>query len=96
MVRSADVLDYQVRQTPRGIDTDVLTAVPIDAARLADSLAEALAEAGLDNPAVAYRRCWKREGRRLQAVGLANHREEPYAMQRIAPSAALEARIADL
>jgi phenylacetate-coenzyme A ligase PaaK-like adenylate-forming protein len=55
MVRSADILDYQVRQTPRGIDTDVLTAVPIDAARLADCLAEALAEAGLDNPAVSVR-----------------------------------------
>src|SRR5258708_10583571 len=55
MVRSPETLDYQVRQTPRGIDVDALAVVPVDGDRLARHLARALAETGLENPAVTVR-----------------------------------------
>jgi len=55
MVRSPEVLDYQVRQTPRGIDVDALAVVAISSDRLAEHLVEALAAAGLHNPAVSVR-----------------------------------------
>jgi len=55
MVRSPAILDYQVRQTPRGIDVDTLAVVPVDCAHLADQLSRALAEAGLHDPAVTVR-----------------------------------------
>ena len=52
LVRSPEVLDYQVRQTPRGIDVEALAVVPVDRDRLADQLVAALAEAGLQDPVV--------------------------------------------
>ena len=55
MVRSPEVLDYQVRQTPRGMDVDALAAVATSSDRLAKHLVEALAAAGLRNPAVSVR-----------------------------------------
>jgi phenylacetate-CoA ligase len=55
MVRSAEILDYQVRQTPVGIQVDVLAVVPVDSHRVADYLVQALAAAGLHNPAVSVR-----------------------------------------
>jgi len=55
MLKSPETLDYQVRQTPRGIDVDALAVVPVDRDRLADHLVEALAGAGLDDPVVTVR-----------------------------------------
>jgi len=55
MVRTPDVLDYRVRQIPRGIEVEALAVVPVDSDRLAERLAAALAEAGLDHPDVSVR-----------------------------------------
>jgi phenylacetate-CoA ligase len=55
MVKSAEILDFQARQTPRGMDVDALAVVQVDGDRLADRLREALAEAGLRDPAVTIR-----------------------------------------
>jgi phenylacetate-CoA ligase len=55
MVRTPDVLDYRVRQTPRGIEVEALAVVPVDSDRLAERLAAAVAEAGLDHPDVSVR-----------------------------------------
>ncbi len=55
MVRSPETLDYQVRQTPRGIDVDALAVVSVDRDRLASQLVAALAEAGLHDPVVTLR-----------------------------------------
>ncbi len=55
LVRSPEILDYQVRQTPRGIDVDALAVVPVDRDLLADKLAAALVEAGLHDPVVNVR-----------------------------------------
>ena len=55
LVMSAEVLDYRVRQTPRGIDVEALAVVPINSDRLAEDLAGALADAGLKDPAVSIR-----------------------------------------
>ena len=52
---SSEILDYRVRQTPRGIDVEALAVVPINSDRLAEHLALALAEAGLNDPAVSIR-----------------------------------------
>jgi phenylacetate-CoA ligase len=53
LVRTPDVLDYQVRQTPDGIDVDVLPAGELDGKDLRLRLEEALETAGLDQPSVA-------------------------------------------
>jgi phenylacetate-coenzyme A ligase PaaK-like adenylate-forming protein len=55
MVQSAEILDYQVRQTPRGVHVQVLVVVPIDPDRVAERLVQALSDAGLDHPAVSVR-----------------------------------------
>jgi phenylacetate-CoA ligase len=52
LIKSAEILDYRVRQTPVGIQVDVLAVVPMDSHRLAEHLVQALAAAGLHNPAV--------------------------------------------
>jgi phenylacetate-coenzyme A ligase PaaK-like adenylate-forming protein len=52
---SPEILDYRVRQTPRGIDVEALAVVPTNSDRLAEHLALALAEAGLHNPVVSLR-----------------------------------------
>jgi phenylacetate-CoA ligase len=47
LVHAVDVVDYQVRQTPRGIAVDVLAPRGVDAATLRADLTGALAGAGL-------------------------------------------------
>jgi len=47
LVHAADVVDYQVRQTPRGIAVDVLAPRGVDAGALRTDLTRALAGAGL-------------------------------------------------
>jgi phenylacetate-coenzyme A ligase PaaK-like adenylate-forming protein len=55
LVKSPAILDYRVRQTLRGIEVEALAAVPLDTDHVADRLVQALAEAGLTNPAVSVR-----------------------------------------
>ena len=55
-VKTAEVSEYQVRQTERGIDAAVVAHAPVDCAMLAARLREALASAGLREPAVAVAR----------------------------------------
>jgi hypothetical protein len=55
-VKTAEVSEYQVRQTPRGIDAAVVTCAPVDCATLAGRLRDALASAGLPEPTVAVER----------------------------------------
>jgi phenylacetate-CoA ligase len=55
LVKTAEVLEYQVRQTPRGVEVDVVVSAPVDEAALAGRLAEALASAGLRDAEVAVR-----------------------------------------
>jgi phenylacetate-CoA ligase len=49
------VVDYQVRQTPRGVEVDAVTAGTPNVDRLTGLLAYALAEAGLSDPDVTVR-----------------------------------------
>ena len=55
LVATPAVADYQVRQTPRGIEVDALTSGVLDAAELRTRLAAALATAGLRDPEVDVR-----------------------------------------
>jgi len=55
LVKSPEILDYRVRQTPRGIDVEALAFVALDSDRLAQRLVQALSEAGLTEPAVSVR-----------------------------------------
>jgi phenylacetate-CoA ligase len=55
LVRTPEVLDYQVRQTANGIDIDVLLAGELDGEDLRARLEDALETAGLDQPSVAVR-----------------------------------------
>jgi phenylacetate-coenzyme A ligase PaaK-like adenylate-forming protein len=52
LVKAPEVLDYQVRQTPRGVDVDAVTSGPADAEGLGGMLVNALANAGLGQPQV--------------------------------------------
>jgi phenylacetate-CoA ligase len=52
MVRTPAVLEYQVRQTSRGIDVAVVAGQPTDHAALAAALARSLRTAGLPDPQV--------------------------------------------
>jgi phenylacetate-coenzyme A ligase PaaK-like adenylate-forming protein len=52
MVKTPAVTEYQVRQTPRGIDVTVVAEGELDQARLAERLRVALAEAGLADPVI--------------------------------------------
>jgi phenylacetate-CoA ligase len=56
MVRTPAALEYQVRQTGRGIDLAVVTAGPLDHAALAAALTRSLRAAGLPDPQVHLRR----------------------------------------
>jgi phenylacetate-CoA ligase len=56
LVKTPEVLEYQVRQTERGIDLAVVTGGPLDEAALATKVARSLAEAGLTEPEVTVRR----------------------------------------
>lgn len=55
LVHTPDVAEYQVRQTPDGLDATVVAGEALDLARLRTDLIAALARAGLDRPAVAVR-----------------------------------------
>jgi phenylacetate-coenzyme A ligase PaaK-like adenylate-forming protein len=55
MVKSPAILDYQVRQTLRGVDVDAVAVAAVDGDDLADHLAQALMAAGLRDPAVSVR-----------------------------------------
>jgi phenylacetate-coenzyme A ligase PaaK-like adenylate-forming protein len=55
MVKAREVVDYQVRQTPRGVEVDAVTAGAADVDRLSGLLAHALADAGLTEPDVTVR-----------------------------------------
>ncbi len=55
MVRTPAALEYQVRQTSRGIDIDVVASAPVDHAALAAALAHSLRAAGLPDPQVRLR-----------------------------------------
>jgi phenylacetate-coenzyme A ligase PaaK-like adenylate-forming protein len=47
MVKTPEVVEYQVRQTARGVDIDVVAPGGCDESRLASRIASALSEAGL-------------------------------------------------
>jgi phenylacetate-coenzyme A ligase PaaK-like adenylate-forming protein len=55
LVRSSGVLEYQVRQTPTGIDVTAVAEQPVDVAALRDHLGCALTDAGLADPDIAVR-----------------------------------------
>jgi hypothetical protein len=55
MVKSANILDYQARQTAEGVEVDAVAIATVDPEELSGHLAEALAAAGLRNPAVSVR-----------------------------------------
>jgi len=55
MVKTPEVTEYQVRQTPRGGDVDVVVNAPIDERGLAERIATSLAAAGLRDPQVTVR-----------------------------------------
>jgi phenylacetate-coenzyme A ligase PaaK-like adenylate-forming protein len=52
LVHEPAVVEYQVRQTPSGVDVDVIASGPFDRAALARELAAGLAKAGLARPEV--------------------------------------------
>ena len=52
MVRTPNAVEYQVRQTSRGIDVAVVAAGALDLAELASSLEQSLGTAGLPDPCV--------------------------------------------
>jgi phenylacetate-coenzyme A ligase PaaK-like adenylate-forming protein len=55
LVATPDVLDYQVRQTPGGVDVDVLAPDGVDADDLRTRITAALEAAGVERPVVAVR-----------------------------------------
>ena len=46
------IVEYQVRQTARGADIELVTEAPIDTAHIGQAISQALAAAGLDQPEV--------------------------------------------
>ena len=54
IVSTPAILDYQIRQTPRGIDVDMISPTGADRG-LTHRLASALADAGLAHPQVSVR-----------------------------------------
>ncbi len=55
LVKTPEVTEYQVRQTPSGADVDVVVSAPVDEAALAGRIARSLAGAGLRDPHVVVR-----------------------------------------
>jgi phenylacetate-coenzyme A ligase PaaK-like adenylate-forming protein len=55
LVQTKEILDYRVRQTSRGIDVEALAASPVSSDRVVERLVQALAAAGLNDPAVRVR-----------------------------------------
>lgn len=56
LVKTPAVLEYQVRQTPGGVDLAVVATAALDQTRLAQDVALSLAAAGVADPAVTVRR----------------------------------------
>jgi phenylacetate-CoA ligase len=52
MVQTPEVLEYQVRQTPRGVDLAIVANGPVNESDLAQKVARSLEQAGLDRPEV--------------------------------------------
>ena len=50
MVKTPRVVEYQVRQTDRGVDVAVVTDAPLDLGGLAAAIEDGLVEAGVVNP----------------------------------------------
>ena len=46
------IVEYQVRQTARGADIELVAGAPIDTAHIGQAIGQALAAAGLDQPEV--------------------------------------------
>jgi phenylacetate-coenzyme A ligase PaaK-like adenylate-forming protein len=55
MVKTPRVVDYEVRQTNRGVDVNVVTDGPIDIAALAAAVSDGLRQAGLAHPIATVR-----------------------------------------
>lgn len=55
MVKTPEVLEYQARQTLRGVDLAIVTNGPVDESAVAQKVAHSLEEAGLDRPEVTVR-----------------------------------------
>jgi len=55
LTRHPDVVDYQARQTDRGITIEIVTTRPIETTTLTDDLAAALTGVGLTRPTVQLR-----------------------------------------
>jgi phenylacetate-coenzyme A ligase PaaK-like adenylate-forming protein len=55
LVKTPQVTEYQVRQTARGVDLDVVVNAPVDERALATLIARSLGEAGLPDAAVTIR-----------------------------------------
>jgi phenylacetate-coenzyme A ligase PaaK-like adenylate-forming protein len=55
LLKCPGVLDYQVRQTPKGVDVAALTDGTVETEPLVRALRQALAEAGLPDPEVTVR-----------------------------------------
>jgi phenylacetate-CoA ligase len=55
MVRSPEVVDYRVRQTPRGIEVDAIASGSADVEAICTRLASALGRAGLGQPETSVR-----------------------------------------
>jgi phenylacetate-CoA ligase len=52
LLRDRDILDYQVRQAPRGIDLDVIVGSDADLESVADELVSALEQTGPESQSV--------------------------------------------
>jgi phenylacetate-coenzyme A ligase PaaK-like adenylate-forming protein len=74
LVKSPDVLDYQVRQTDRGIDVTAVATATLDVDHLRGRLTDALDDAGLPDARVT-----------LQAVGALQRHHETGKVQRFVP-----------
>lgn len=55
MVKTPEVLEYQARQTPHGVDLAIVARGPVDESTVAQRVARSLEEAGLDRPEVTVR-----------------------------------------
>jgi len=55
LVKSQEIVDYQVRQTPHGVDVDAVTVGALQIESVCRRIAEALARAGLSDPRATVR-----------------------------------------
>jgi phenylacetate-CoA ligase len=74
LVKSPDVIDYQVRQTDRGIDVAAVATAALDVDHLRGCLTDALDGAGLPDARVT-----------LQAVGALQRHGQTGKVQRFVP-----------